>query len=101
MTQLIKIKDIAIRAAEAGFNVRSFNNDSYLEIFPPAYDGPVEHWYEGSCHVSANAIIISDDCNHGYGYNQFFFGPFHPGFCRADNYGLKKFNAALSRAEGK
>jgi hypothetical protein len=86
---LIKIADIADKARAAGFKVNVYNNNGYLEIYAPDHKGETHvNWY-GSVYSSAD-FIVSDSPNTGYGYNGFFYGPFHKGFTQDNAYGVQK-----------
>jgi inosine/xanthosine triphosphate pyrophosphatase family protein len=97
---LISIKALCEAAKARGFDVREgiakdsfgkldWNGTGYAEIFAPDHEGRKYAEHGGAVYCCA-AIIISDGCNTGYGYNPFFYGPFHPGLCRSTCSGVQK-----------
>jgi hypothetical protein len=84
---LISIKALADKARERGFKVDGGVN--YLEIFTPEHNGP-EAVLHGGCVYTSAEIIISDRPSLGYGYNGFFYGPWHPGLTQDTAYGVQK-----------
>lgn len=90
---LLSLATIAATAEAKGFKVRRFllgRGGSQLEIIPPEYDGPTAHYHEGSWYACGEAFHVSDRPSIGYGYNDFFFGPWHEGHAQSDDYGVTK-----------
>jgi hypothetical protein len=88
-TKFISIKALATEAKDRGFDVRLSHDGSYAELHAPEHQGAkAVNWF-GATYSTAD-IIISDRPGTGYGYNPFFYGPFHPGLCRSTDYGVQK-----------
>ena len=87
---LIELQKIATAAEANGFKVTRLHG--CLEIYAPEYVQTHSCWHNG-CQYSSADFVISDGCEIGYGYNPFFYGPFHPGFCSDSNFGLKQLLA--------
>lgn len=96
--KLINIETITRAAEERGFKVKMFRSlgDAYTglsaEIDFPEHDDRRGGWHNG-CQYSGADAIISDGPDIGYGYNGFFYGPWHVGHVRSDNFGLEKLLA--------
>jgi hypothetical protein len=91
---LISLDTIAAAAEARGFRVTRLlvGEGRGLEIFAPEHDGPTAYHHNGACY-SAAEFGISDLPGIGYGYNGFFYGPWHRGFAQADAYGVQKLYA--------
>jgi hypothetical protein len=89
---LLNIAAIETEAKARGFLVnRAHYSDgtSQLEIWAPGHDGPRGVWHEGSVYSNAD-FVVGDGPSIGYGYNPFFYGPWHHGLARDDDYGVRK-----------
>ncbi len=87
--QLFNIATLAATAKSLGFHVHLSHDGSYAELHAPEHAGPKAVNWHGSVYSTAD-IIISDRPGTGYGYNAFFYGPFHPGLCRSTDFGVQK-----------
>jgi hypothetical protein len=89
--KLLNIKSLADLARTKGFDVHLSHDGSYAEFHAPEHNGPKAVNWHGSVYSTAE-IIVSDRPG-SYGYNTFFYGPFHPGLCRSTDRGVEKLLA--------
>lgn len=87
---LIRIADLASAAKARGFKVMHYTHS--VEIWSPKHEGETAVWYAGSIYSTAE-FNISDRPSIGYGYNPWFHGPFHDGYCQSDAFGVQKLLA--------
>ncbi len=80
---LISTKSLIEELKSKGFTVRG--NEHYAEVFKPNHDGNKGIWY-GGCQYSTCDYVISDRPSTGYGYNSFFYGPWHDGMIQDGEY---------------
>jgi hypothetical protein len=87
-TKFLSISALVEQAKARGFRASVSHDGTYAEIITPDHEGPeAVHWY-GACYSCADVILSSMPS--GYGYNPFFYGPFHPGLCRSTDSGVQK-----------
>jgi len=92
---LISIKTIADRAKAKGFRVnmlRGTDGTTGAEIFAPEHNGPDAVWYGGSQYSCSDFVVYDRPCG-GYGYNSFFYGPWHDGMTQSTAHGVSKLLA--------
>lgn len=80
---LISIKSLIETLKSKGFEVRG--GEHYAEVFKPTHEGPKGIWY-GGCQYSSCDFVLSDRPSGSYGYNGFFYGPWHTGMMQNDEY---------------
>lgn len=80
---LINIKLLIETLKAKGFEVRG--SEKYAEVFKPSHTGPKGIWY-GGCQYSSCDFVLSDRPRGSYGYNSFFYGPWHVGMMQNDEY---------------
>jgi hypothetical protein len=87
---LISIKHLTDAAKARGF--RTYGGESYVELFAPDHVGPdaVRNW---DSIYSTCTISLYDRPRCGYGYNPFFYGPWHTGYTQSDDFSVKKLLA--------
>lgn len=90
---LLSLDAIATAAEAKGFKVYRYllgRGGNLLEIIPPDYKGPTAYYHEGSWYACGESLHVSDRPSLGYGYNDFFFGPWHEGHTQSDDYSVVK-----------
>jgi len=80
---LISINSLKDTLKAKGFKLREYQN-YYTEVFTPDHDGPEAVLHNG-CVYSSCDFVLSDRPD-GYGYNGFFYGPWHTGMVQSDKY---------------
>ena len=80
---LISIKLLVEAAKSRGFTVRNFNGD-YAEIYAPDHKGPKTVWNFDSQYSTADFVLNARGAI-GYGYNSFFYGPWHTGMVKPED----------------
>lgn len=76
--KFININLLGDKAEQKGFKVRRWQGN--IEVYNPDHVYKNNGFYYGHSDCDYN---ISDSCDTGYGYNSWFYGPFHPGLTRS------------------
>jgi len=95
---LVSIKQLIDTATARGWRVSG--NEHYAEMFAPDHNGPeaVRNW---DSIYSTCTVSLCDRPRSGYGYNPFFYGPWHDGMVQSDCSTVQKLLAHPSMmAEG-
>jgi hypothetical protein len=79
---LIEISKIIDAARSRGFKVNG--HSSYAEVFAPEHNGPETVWNFDSQYSTCFASLY-DRPRCGYGYNDWFNGPWHKGRIQSDD----------------
>lgn len=87
-TKFISIAALAATAKARGFHVHLSHDGSYAELHAPEHGGPKAVIWYGATYSTADIILT--DRPGGYGYNPFFYGPWHSGLCRSTDHGVQK-----------
>ncbi len=86
--KFLSIAALANNAKTRGFHVHLSHDGSYAELHAPEHDGAKAVIWSGATYSTADIILT--DRPGSYGYNPFFYGPFHPGLCRSTSFGVQK-----------
>jgi hypothetical protein len=91
----ISIQTLAERAKAQGFHVSMGHDGTYAELYPPEHASRPDaiHW-GGATYATAEYVLNSRPA--GYGYNPFFYGPFHPGLVRTESASVQRLLARLN-----
>jgi hypothetical protein len=89
--KLISIPALVAAAKARGFDTRISHDGTYAELHAPEHLGAKAINWHGAMYSTADIILSSRPS--GYGYNPFFYGPFHPGLCRSTDFGVAKLLA--------
>lgn len=86
---LVNIKEMVRLAKERGWTASNDGTSGYVELYAPDFEGPKAVWHEGSLYGRSSALL-HDRGQIGYGYNDWFNGPWHFGHVKATDHGLKQ-----------
>lgn len=93
---LISIKTLTEAAKARGF--RATGGESYVELFAPEHKGPDAVLNFDSIY-STCTVSLWDRPRSGYGYNPFFYGPWHTGMCQSDEHSVQRLLAHPAMAD--